>query len=555
MDRPWLRHYDPEVPQEIEPVTTSLPSLLIQASQKFPRVPALVFQGLTLTYAQLEEQTARLAQALSVLLDLSRRERLALLLPNCPQLVLAYHAALRLGAVVTLLNPLLSAKELAFQLTDSGARRLVVLDHLLPKVEELEGKVALTHLIITGIADYLPWPLDWLYPLKARWRGLVTGFQPGPGRLSWSALVRHPPLREPPLPGPDELALLQYTGGTTGTPKAAMLTHGNLMANVAQISAWLPQVRYGSERVMGVLPFSHAFALTSCLNWPLSHAATIILLPRFELDGFIQALKKYRPTILPGVPTLFVALINDPRLPHLDLSDLWACVSGSASLPQEVRDRFESLSNCRILEGYGLTEASPVTHLNPIVGKRPPASIGMPLPSTQAKVMDEATGAKEMPAGEVGELVIRGPQIMAGYWQKPQETALVLRDGWLFTGDLARMDTEGYFCIVERKKDLIIAGGYKIFPRDVEEVLYQHPGIQEAVVFGIPDPYRGETVKAVIVPHEGVILSKEEIQTFCQKNLAVYKVPKIVEFRTELPKSAVGKVLRRILKEESAGQV
>lgn len=551
MTFPWLSHYDPGVPAEIGPVTTSLPWLLLQAVDRSPQAPALVFFGRTLTYSQLTDQVARLARAFKDL-ELAPGERVGLFLPNCPQLVVAYHAVLRLGGVVVMLNPLLSPKELVHQLQDSGARRLVALDHFLPRVEEVQDHLDLTHLIVTGLPDYLPWPLNWLYPLKARRAGLARGFRPAPGRYPWRDLLACRPLKAGPLPGLQDLAVLQYTGGTTGTPKAAALTHGNLLANVAQINAWMPQVKYGQERVMGLLPFTHAFGLTVCLNWPLSQAAQVIVLPRFELDGFIKAMKKYRPTVLPGVPTLFVALINDPRLPQLDLSSLWCCVSGSAPLPLEVRDRFEQISHCRILEGYGLTEASPVTHFNPIEGWRPPGSIGLPFPSTAAKIMDQETGTRELPPGEVGELILRGPQVMQGFWQKPEETALALRDGWLYTGDLARMEETGYFYIVERKKDLIIAGGYKIYPREVEEVLYQHPGVKEVVALGVADPYRGETVKVVIVPQEGVELTAEEIQDFCQSRLAVYKVPKIVEFRRELPKSLVGKVLRRVLREEAA---
>jgi long-chain acyl-CoA synthetase len=324
------------------------------------------------------------------------------------------------------------------------------------------------------------------------------------------------------------------------------------MVNVAQISAWLPRVKYGKERVMGLLPFSHSFGLTACLNWPMSQGATIIVLPRFEVNGFLKVMQKYRPTMLPGVPTLFVALINDPRLPKLDLSALWACISGSAPLPLEVRDRFESLSGCTMLEGYGLTEAAPVTHFNPIQGKRPSGSMGIPLPSTLAKVVDQETGSRELPPGEEGELIIQGPQVMEGYWQNPNETSNVLRDGWLYTGDLARTDADGYFYIVERKKDLIIAGGYKIYPREVEEVLYQHPGVKEAAAFGVPDAYRGETVKVVIVPRDGASPTAADIENHCRGLLAVYKVPKIIEFRSELPKSPVGKVLRRVLKEQGA---
>ncbi|MGB8992635.1 MAG: long-chain fatty acid--CoA ligase [Desulfobaccales bacterium] len=552
MTLPWAQQYDPGVPLTVEPVTTSVPWLLLQAAEHSPQTPALAFFGRSITYGELNTQTVSLASAFKGM-GLVPGERLGIFLPNCPQLVMAYHAALRVGAVAVMLNPLLSATELAHQLADSGARRLVLLDHFLPRVEEIQTQADLTHLIITSLADSLPWPLNWLYPFKARRDGLTTGFKPGPGRYPWRELLQYTPEASFPLPGPRDLAVLQYTGGTTGTPKAAMLTHGNLMVNVAQINAWLPRVRYGEERVMGLLPFSHSFGLTACLNWPMSQGATIIVLPRFEINGFLKAMQKYRPTMLPGVPTLFVALINDPRLPKLDLSALWACISGSAPLPREVRDRFESLSGCTMLEGYGLTEAAPVTHFNPIQGKRPAGSMGLPMPGTLAKVVDQETGARELPTGEVGELIIQGPQVMQGYWRNPQETAMVLRDGWLYTGDLARMDEDGYFYIVERKKDLIIAGGYKIYPREVEEVLYEHPGVKEAVAFGVPDAYRGETVKVVIVPQDGAALTAADIEAHCRRLLAVYKVPKIIEFRADLPKSLVGKVLRRMLKDEGAG--
>ncbi len=549
MTRPWVKNYDPGVPLDVGPAAASLPWLLLQAAAKTPQAPALTFLGRTITYQELAEQTARLAQALKTL-GLGPGERLGLMLPNCPQLVALYHAALRLGAVVVMLNPLLSPKELKYQLADSGARRLAVLDHFLPQVEEVEKSLKLEQVMVTGLADAMPWPLSRLYPFKARRQGLTVGFRPGPNRLEYRTLLRQPPLTDAALPEPQELAVLQYSGGTTGTPKAAMLTHANLMVNVAQISGWLQRVRFGSERVMALLPLTHSFGLTACLNWPMSQGAMIILLPRFEINSFLKAMKKHRPTMLPGVPTLFVALINDPRLPKLDLSCLWAAISGSAPLPLEVRDRFEALSGCRIMEGYGLTEASPVTHLNPVAGARPLGSMGLPLPGTAARVVDHETG-RDLPAGQVGELILKGPQVMRGYWQNPEETAIALKDGWLYTGDLAKMDQEGYFYIVERKKDLIIAGGYNIYPREVEEVLYQHPRVKEAVALGVPDPYRGETVKVVIVPTDGARLTAQEIQAFCKEHLAVYKVPRIVEFRDELPKSQVGKVLRRVLQEEA----
>ncbi|MHB8068605.1 MAG: long-chain-fatty-acid--CoA ligase [Desulfobaccales bacterium] len=550
MTFPWVKHYDQGVPREIGPVSGTLPQLLLQAAQKSPQSPALAFFGRTMSYGALSLQAARLAQAFRDL-GVAPGERVALLLPNCPQFVIAFHAIMRLGAVAMPLNPLLSPKEIQYQLTDSGARHLVVLDHLLPKVEATRARADLSRVIVTGLKDYLPWPLKWLYPLKARRQGLTLGFKPGPGLLAWSELLKSRPLEAPPLPGSGDVAVLLYTGGTTGVPKAAALTHSNLLANVAQISAWL-QVRYGNERLVGLLPFSHSFGLTACLNWPLSQGAMIIVLPRFEIQMLLAALKKYRPTMLPGVPTLFVALINHPEISRYDLTSLWACISGSAPLPLEVRDRFEALTRCRILEGYGLTEAGPVTHINPVEGLRPPGSMGLPLPGTAVRIMDQETGTRELPAGEVGELVLQGPQVMQGYWQKEDETAQALRDGWLYTGDLARMDADGYFFIVERKKDMIISGGYNIYPREVEEVLYQHPGVKEAVALGVPDAYRGEVVKVVIVPRDGAPPAPEELQAFCQAQLAVYKVPRIIEFRGELPKSQVGKVLRRVLREEGA---
>ena len=549
MTLPWVKQYDPGVPAEIGPVSGTIPQLLLRAAQKSPRAPALAFFGRTMSYGTLAEQTARLAQALRNL-GVAPGERVAFLLPNCPQLVMVYLAALHLGAVAVPLNPLLSPKELHYQLTDSGARRLAVLDHLLPKVEVARAGTDLAQVVVTSLADYLPWPLNWLYPLKARRQGQAVGFKAASGCLAWRELIQSPPLETPPLPDPGDVAVLLYTGGTTGIPKAAALTHGNLLANVAQINAWLPQVRYGEERLIGLLPFSHSFGLTVCLNWPISQGALIIVLPRFELGMFLKALKKHRPTMLPGVPTLFVALINHPEITRYDFTSLWACISGSAPLPLDVRDRFEGLTNCCILEGYGLTEAGPVTHINPIEGRRPPGSIGLPLPNTAVRIMDQQTGARELPLGEVGELILKGPQVMQGYWQKDEETDLALRDGWLYTGDLARMEADGYFYIVERKKDMIISGGYNIYPREVEEVLYQHPGVKEAVALGWPDDYRGEVVKVVIVSRDGLPLTAEELRDFCRPQLAAYKVPKIIEFRPELPKSQVGKVLRRVLREE-----
>jgi long-chain acyl-CoA synthetase len=552
MSSPWAQQYDPGVPLEVALPQGTVPGLLIEATARAPEASALVFFGKITTYKRLLDQVQRLARAFQDM-GLKPGERLALLLPNCPQLAAAYHAVLSLGGVAVLLNPLLSPKEIAYQLKDSGSRMLVVLDHLLPLVEEAAPEVHLEHVVVTVLSEALPWPLSWLYPFKARRQGLATGFAPAPGRHRWRDLLQAQPLTDLPRTRPEDTAVLQYTGGTTGTPKAARLSHQNLLANVVQINAWLPRIQYGAERVVGLIPFFHSFGLTVCLNWPVSQGALVIVLPKFDLKTFLGMLRKHRPTVLPGVPTLFVALINHPDLATIDFSQMWACISGSAPLPQEVRDRFEGLTGCRVMEGYGLTEAAPVTHLNPYHQERPPGSIGLPFSSTQAKVVDAETGDRDLPPGEVGELVVQGPQVMSGYWQRPDESDLVLRDGWLFTGDLAKMDEKGYFYIIDRKKDLIIDAGFKIYPREVEEVLYQHPGVLEAVAYGVPDSYRGEQVKVIIVPRPGVNITAEEIMEHCKPRLAAYKLPKIVEFRAELPKSMVGKVLRRLLREAEAG--
>ncbi|MBW1917111.1 MAG: long-chain fatty acid--CoA ligase [Deltaproteobacteria bacterium] len=547
----WHRQYDPGVPAEIEIPKITLSQALSQSARDFPQAVALRFLGRKITYRQLIDQIARLKTGLYHL-GLRPGQRLALLLPNCPQAVLGYYAALELGAVVVMLNPLSTPRELAYQLKDSGARILIGLDHLVPKLNDLSEAVNLERLIVTSLADYLPFPLNWLYPFKARRQGWHTGVRSDKGEIRFTGVLKTP---LPPAPeGPQEceaMAVLQYTGGTTGVPKAAILTHQNLMTNVAQINAWLPRLNRGAERVLAVLPFSHAFGMTAAMNWPLSLGGTVIILPRFEVDQVLKTIQKYRPTVFPAVPTIFVALINHPRISKFDLSSIWGCISGSAPLPREVQERFESLTRGHILEGYGLTEAAPVTHLNPIQGVRKPGSIGLPFPNTEARIVDAESGTRTLGPEEVGELIIRGPQVMKGYWQNPAETALVLRDGWLYTGDLATMDAEGYFYIVDRKKDVIIAGGYKIYPREVEEVLYQHPRVLDAVVIGVPDPYRGETVKAFVVPKPGMQLTVEDIQEFCKAQLAAYKVPRIIELRTELPKTMVGKVLRRALKEES----
>jgi long-chain acyl-CoA synthetase len=434
-------------------------------------------------------------------------------------------------------------RELQHQLTDSGATVIIALDLLYPRLFGLSLNTA----IFTGLPDYMPAPTRWLAEWKLHAPKITYG---GPVRR-WSELMQTPPLAEPVKVNPKEdLALLQYTGATTGLAKGCMLTHHNMVANVHQTGAWLYKAKPGAGvRSMAALPFFHVYGLTTVMNYSVHLAATMVVAPKFDAKQTLQLIEKYRPTLFPGAPTMYVALNHFPGVEKYRLNSIDACISGAAPLPVEVQQTFERLTGGRLVEGYGLTEASPVTHANPIWEGRREGSIGVPWPDTEARIVNPATG-EELPVGEVGELVVRGPQVMRGYWNRPDATAETIRDGWLYTGDMARMDEDGYFYIVDRKKDIIIAGGFNIYPREVEDVLYSHRGVKEAVVVGVPDEYRGETVKAFIVPKEGHVLDESELVDFCRQNLAAFKVPRKIEFRNELPKSLVGKVLRRVLLEE-----
>ncbi|MDW8309260.1 MAG: long-chain fatty acid--CoA ligase, partial [Verrucomicrobiales bacterium] len=414
----------------------------------------------------------------------------------------------------------------------------------LPQVPELQ------HLILTGPHQYYPAALR-----RLEQRLAADTASHSPGRTArpvashpWADVLAWSRTPQPVAQTQADLACLQYTGGTTGTSKGAMLSHGNLVINTAQTCAWIEADMNGREIMVAALPLFHIFALTCVMCCSIMSGGSMVILPRFELRAALNVIRKYRPTMFHGVPTMYVAFNNTPNVERYGFNSLRVCISGGAPLPVEVRQKFEALTGGKLVEGYGLTEASPVTHINPPAGSPKVGSIGLPIADTQVRIMDLETGTRELPVGEVGEIVIRGPQVMQGYWNKPQETALVLRDGWLYTGDIAKKDADGYYYIVDRKKDMIIAGGYNIYPREVEEVLFEHPKIQEAAVIGVPDPYRGETVKAFVVLRPGTTATPEEIIAFCRERLAAYKVPRIVVFRDSLPKSAVGKYLRRELR-------
>jgi long-chain acyl-CoA synthetase len=542
--QPFYAHYDPGVPKE-----APRPWLLFKAleanAQRFPRRVALEFLGRSLTYRELWREVEAFAKGLQEA-GLRPGDRVAIMLPNSPQFVIAFYGTLLAGGVGVNVNPMYTPRELRHQLKDAGAETLVILDQLLPRYQEVKAEVPVRLLVRTGIQDYLPFPKNLLYPLMLRRKGQAPKALEG---IPWRAFLKRG-RPEPVAVDLDDLALLQYTGGTTGLAKGAMLTHRNLSSNALQVRAWIPDFREGEEVVLGAIPFFHVYGMTVAMNLALLGAAKLVLLPRPEIGPIVEAIEKHRVTLFPGVPTLYVAFNNFPGIEKRNLKSVRACISGSAPLPLEVAERFEKLTGAKLVEGYGLTEASPVTHCNPLYGERRLGSVGLPLPGVDAKVVDEE--GKEVPLGEVGELIVKGPNIMKGYWNRPEETQKALKDGWLFTGDMARMDQDGYFYIVDRKKDMIIAGGYNIYPREVEEVLYGHEAVQEAAVVGVPDPYRGETVAAFIVLKEeyrGKVTEKD-IEAFCRANLAAYKVPRIIQFRDSLPKSSVGKILKRELTKE-----
>jgi long-chain acyl-CoA synthetase len=535
----------------VELPKASLAGLLEDAARDFPHAPALHFEGRTISYAQLHQQAKRFSGVLAGL-GVGRGTKVGLILPNCPQAVVALFGALRLGATVVQNNPLYTERELGHQLADAGVEVLVCLDLTYERVKALRSRTSIREVIVTSVLDELSGLKRRLAPYTRKGKSASASIgKDEPVRRWRDALASAPAAPElVEVDADHDLALLQYTGGTTGVSKGVMLSHANLRSNVEQVRAWFPDADPGREVMMAVLPFFHVYGLTVCLLLGLRLGAALVLLPRFDLDGVLAAVDKYRPTLFPGVPTMYVAINNAVEKGGHDLSSIKACLSGAAALPLEVAERFERFSGGRLVEGYGLSESSPVAIANPIYGKRKAGTIGMPIPDTLARVADPDDPSRTMPAGEKGELALAGPQVMHGYWNQPDETAQVLRDGWLLTGDMAVMDEEGYFSIVDRKKELIIAGGYNIYPREVEEVLYEHPKILEVCVAGVPDSYRGEIVKAFVVLRSGEQASTEEIREFAKTRLAAYKVPRAVEFRDELPKTLIGKVLRRALIEE-----
>ncbi|MBI4416623.1 MAG: long-chain fatty acid--CoA ligase [Euryarchaeota archaeon] len=558
MERPWHKHWPTGVPKSIDYPRVPLHQLLRDTAKAHGDLTATMFYGATLTYRQVDDYADRLAAALRKM-GVKKGDRVGVLLPNSPMFIIAFFGILRTGGIVVQTNPLYTPRELEQLYADSGATAVVCLDLFLPNLLKAKPNTNIQHVIVVDVKHWLPGLLGKLYPIKKKKDLKKAGHWPlvipkQPWVHDFQALLQTPPEpgTEPPVDSVNDVAVLAYTGGTTGTPKGAMLTHFNLVANVYQGAAWIPHAKAGQERMLAAIPMFHAFGLTVAMLVPVKIGATIICHPNpREVDKVLKLVTKTKPTLFPGVPTMYIAMLNHPKLGRSNLRGIKACLSGAAPLPLEVRRKFEQLTGGKLVEGYGLTETSPITHANPLTEDGlVKECIGIPVPDTEARIVDPETGAKEMPVGEAGEIILRGPQVMKGYWNKPEETANVLRNGWLYTGDIAKMDEDGYFYIVERKKDMIIASGYNVYPREVEEVLFQHAAVQEAAVIGVPDPYRGETVKAFVVLKAGATATDLEIIAFCKERLAAFKVPKAIEFRTELPKSLVGKVLRRALREE-----
>ena len=566
MDRPWLQHYDEGVPPTVDIPDQPLDRFLADSARKHPDQAAMIFGARVgsrlldapIRYGQLDALVDRFGAALQGM-GVGPGDRVAIMLPNCPQFVIAAYATWRIGAVVVCCNPLYVEREVEHLLKDSGSKVMVVMSSLVERVQAVRANTALERLIVTNIKEYFPTLLRWLFTLtKEKKEGHRVDIS-GDAQAVWFQDVLAGAKERPTAlyVDPDGVATLIYTGGTTGGPKGAQLTHRNLVSNAVTLNIWA-QSRPAGEVLISVMPFFHSYGLTVGINTPMANGLTTVLIPNpRDLPHSLLAIQKHKATFFPAIPTIFTALNNLPELNQYDLTSLRFAPSGAAPLPPEVQQRFEEITGCRMVEAYGLTETSPTATMDP-VGKPRAHSIGIPICNTDVRIVGPEGGVSELPVGEVGEIAIKGPQVMKGYWNLPEETAHALREGpdgtpdWFFSGDMGFMDEDGYFHIADRKKDMIIAGGYNIYPTEVEAVLFEHPAILEAAVIGVPHETRGETVKAFVVLQEGQNATPEEIMDFCRERMAAYKIPRHVDYRDELPKSIIGKVLRRELREPEA---
>ena len=551
LTRPWFDHYDAFVPHTASVWNKPLYAMLDEAAEKYPNRYALIFQNTRITYKKLRERAELFAGALRRM-GVRSGQRVAIMLPNLPQTMIAFWGVIKAGAVVVMTNPLYMEKEIVANMQDSGAEHMILLDMLWPRIDALRDRLPLRNFIVTSAADSLSFPLNWLYKLKKRRSNKAPIPYDNKNVFAWQSFCKGARRYAAPIADPQrDPIMLQYTGGTTGLPKGVVLTHANLGTNCRQVLNIINVRPETHHTFISLLPFFHVYGLTTGLIIPMALASTTLPLPRYVPQDVLRLIDKRKPTIFPGAPSVYISLLQQKNLNKFDLGSIQICVSGSAPLPREIFRRFQEATGAAILEGYGLTEASPITHINPLGKQGQRAnSIGMPVPGTDARIVDMEGGSLTLPPGKMGELVVQGPHVMHGYWRRPDETASALRNGWLYTGDLASMDEDGYFYILDRKKDMVLVGGYNVYPREVDEVLLEHPKVLEAVSVGIGDDLRGEVLKAYVVPRQGETLTKADIIAWCRQKLANYKVPRLVEFRESLPKTIVGKVLRRALREE-----
>jgi len=550
-ERPWVERYDEGVPKHIEYPEIPLYKLLEQTANKYPDSPCTIFKGATITYREMNDLTDKLAAGLASI-GVKKGDRVGIFMPNTPQFVLAFFATLKAGGVIIATNPLYSAREIEHQVNDSGIEVMIVMSNFYKLVKEVQPNTKIRTIVVTNLKEALPPILGFLFTLTGKEKKGGFSVELGEGDIWMQDLMnRYNPEDRPKLDiGADDVALFQYSGGTTGVPKGAIALHKNLVANALQIRSWMVTAEDGKEIVLMAIPLFHVYGLVAGMCFAIRTGASMVMIPNpRDFKDLLDNIQKYKATIFPGVPTLYNALNNHPDVMagKYDLSSIKACISGSAPLMRETKEKFEALSGGVVFEGYGLSETPTATTCNPLLGENRTGSIGLPLPDVDVRIISLDDEVTVLPPGEIGEIVIKGPQVFKGYHNMPTETKNALRDGWFYTGDIARMDEDGYFYIVDRKKELIKPGGYQVWPREVEEVISDHPSVLEVGVAGIPDPYRGETVKAWVVIKPGETLSEEDIRVWCKERLAKFKVPTHVEFRTELPKTTVGKILRREL--------
>jgi long-chain acyl-CoA synthetase len=549
----WHKSYAPGVKKSLNYQKITVSQALTRSAENFPDHFALNYMGKRITYSQLESLVNAFARALT---DMGIRpgDKVSVCLPNIPQVIIANYAIFRIGAVTVQNNPLYTERELAYQLNDSDSRIIVTLTLLVPRIEKIKSQTKIEKIIACHIHSYLPFPKKQLFPFVKK--DMVRNIEPTETfKLFEELITQYPGDSVDDKSRWEDVGALLYTGGTTGVSKGVMLTHANLSSNVQQFDSWFPDLNAGEERIVGNFPVFHSAGFTAIQNFTLWKAGEIILVPRPEPKINIEIIKKYKPTFLPGVPTIFVGLLADPEFRKLNMASIKGFFSGAAPLAADTIQDLKQLTGADMCEVYGSTENSPIVTVTPWGGKIKPGTVGCPVPDTDVKIVDLDTGRKEIPLGETGEIIIKGPQIMKGYYKKPEETEKVLKDGWFYSGDIGKFDEDGYLTIVDRKKDMIIAGGYNIYPVELDNVLFGHPKVLEACAIGIPDAYRGETVKAFIVVKQGETLTEDEVLAYCKKNLAAYKVPKHIEFVKELPKSAVGKILRRELRDKELTKI